>query len=103
MGTDREEETEGRYIGEMEVKRQRRTAIGKEMEGNRQERGERRRGRGRGQSGHHVLEVLSWQSVLAFLICMPSSSCPYVLVPFELFCSGFPFLAVMSQLSCVLL
>jgi hypothetical protein len=78
------------------------------MEGNRQERRERRRrgrkrGRGRVQSGNHVLAVLSWQSVLAFLICMPSPSCPVVLVLFGLFCSGFPFLAVMSRLSCVLL
>ncbi len=54
-------------------------------------------------TGSHALAVLSWQSVLAFLIYMTSSSCPILLVPFGLFCSGFPFLAVMSPaiLSCM--
>ncbi len=53
--------------------------------------------------GSPILAIMYWQSVLAFLIYIPSSFCPVLLVQFELFCLGFSFLAVMSPafLSCL--
>jgi hypothetical protein len=50
-----------------------------------------------------VPAVLSWQSVLAFLICMSSSSCLVLLVPLGLSCSGFPVLAWLFCSKCPVL
>jgi hypothetical protein len=52
--------------------------------------------------GNCVLAVLAGNIVLAFLICMPSSSCPVLLVPFGLPCPDSAALAVLVYLSCLL-
>ncbi len=50
-------------------------------------------------TGNRVLSVLNGSPVLAFLICMPSSSCPVLRVQYGLSFLSSSFLAVLSQLS----